>query len=232
MNVARRDPGFEVGDLLITAVKNGRWRENAYVVFHKPSREAVLIDPGGDANRLTGLINELGGEPKFILLTHAHFDHVGALDAMCRAYGLPFHLHRGDFRLLRRATLYAMSFDRTVVTVPETHVFLDEAKLSGGMGQIGFIHTPGHTDGGVCYHWDGVCFTGDTLMKRLVGRTDLPGSSGEGLAQSISRLLETLPPDTLMFPGHGGPWTVAEACDWWAGHKDAPPEYAMEGMLR
>ncbi|MEQ9360753.1 MAG: MBL fold metallo-hydrolase, partial [Rhodospirillales bacterium] len=176
----------------MATVKTGRWKENAYVVQHVPSGEAVLVDPGDDAERIMGVITAFDASPRVILLTHAHFDHIGALDVLCREYGLPFHMHSRDQPLLRRASLYAMSFERRIITVPDAHVPLEGAELDWEGAPIDYVHTPGHTDGGVCYHWDGLCFTGDTLMKRLIGRTDLPGSSGVGLSESISQLLETL----------------------------------------
>ena len=226
------DRTYDVGDFRVGTVKTGRWKENASVVLHKSSSEVVLVDPGDAPERIIDMISAFGASLRLILLTHAHFDHVGGLEALCRHYGLPFHLHGGDLPLLRRAPLYAMSFERRVITVPKEHITLDDAVLDWRGGSISYIHTPGHTDGGVCYHWDGLCFTGDTLMRRMVGRTDLPGSSGAGLAASISRLLETLALETVIFPGHGGPWTVAEARDWWAENSANPPEYAMEGVLR
>jgi len=222
----------EIGDYRIASVKTGRWRENCYVVQHRPSGEALIIDPGEEADRIVATVRAYDAAPRFILLTHAHYDHVGALDGVCREFGLPFHIHSNDLPLLRRATLYAMSFERRVVTVPKTHVAVEGADLTWGGDPIEVTHTPGHTDGGVCYRVGGLCFTGDTLMKRLVGRTDLPGSSGGGLVASVSELLDGLTPETTLFGGHGGPWTVAEARDWWAANRDDPPEYAMEGMMR
>ena len=224
------DRECQVGDYRVATVKTGRWKENAYVVQHVPSGEAVLVDPGDDAERIMDTIAAFDASPRVILLTHAHFDHIGALDVLCREYSLPFHMHSRDQPLLRRASLYAMSFERRIITVPDAHVPLEGAGLDWKGAPISYVHTPGHTDGGVCYHWGGLCFTGDTLMKRLIGRTDLPGSSGLGLSESISRLLETLAPETLMFPGHGGTWTVAEAREWWAVNQADPPEYLMEGF--
>ncbi len=226
------DRQHDLGDCRVLAVKTGRWKENAYVVVHRPSRDALVIDPGGEADRLSDLIAGEDAHPSLILLTHAHFDHVGALDDLCRRYDQGFYMHDGDAKLLRRAGLYAMSFERRAVTVPATYQSLDGADLAWAGGEIAVIPTPGHTDGSVCYDLGGLCFTGDTLMKRLIGRTDLPGSSGGDLKASVTRLLDQLTPETTLFGGHGAPWTVDEARAWWAEQGDSPPEYAMEGVMR
>lgn len=220
----------EVGECRVTTVKTGRWRQNTYIVNHQPTCDVIVIDPGEETPEVMEAIDTVG-RPSLIILTHAHYDHVGGLAAVCGKYGLDFHMHSGDTKLLRRAPLYAMSFDRRVVTVPVGHVAVEETKLAWGGGAIGVMHTPGHTEGGVCYDTNGMCFTGDTLMCRLVGRSDLPGSSGQGLKQSIDALLAALDPDTLLFGGHGRPWPVADARDWWQANRDAAPAFDMEGAF-
>lgn len=220
----------EVGAYRIDTIKSGRWRQNAYVVQHSPSDEIIVIDPGGEEKIILELLDAGRLPPRFVLLTHGHFDHVGALAAVCRRHDLPFYLHSKDLRLLQRATLLAMSFERRTVDIPDGYVALEDAGPEWAAGPVNFIHTPGHTDGSVCYHWAGLCFTGDTLFHKLVGRTDLPGSDGKGLRRSIDRMLAGLPADTVLFPGHGRPWRVAEARDWWQKNRDNPPEYAMEGF--
>jgi hydroxyacylglutathione hydrolase len=228
--LARPQQTTEVGPYRIDTVKTGRWRQNAYIIQHSPSHEIILIDPGDEEETILEKLDAQGQTPRFVLLTHGHFDHVGALEAVCQRYGLPFYLHSKDYRLLQHAALYAMSFDKRTVAIPESYTALEDARLEWSAGPVNFIHTPGHTNGGVCYHWEGLCFTGDTLLNKLVGRTDLPGSDGKGLRQSIDRMLECLPAETMLFPGHGGPWPVSKARAWWKQNRDNPPEYAMEGM--
>lgn len=221
----------EVGSYRIDTIKTGRWRQNAYIIQHSPSRDILLIDPGGEEELILGLLDAKGLSPRFVLLTHGHFDHVGALEAVCQHYDLPFYIHSEDYRLLQRATLYAMSFDRRTVAIPKGYAALEDARLEWSGDPVNFIHTPGHTNGGVCYHWGGLCFTGDTLLNKLVGRTDLPGSDDKGLVQSVDRVLDAVSPETLLFPGHGGPWPVSKARAWWKQNRDNPPEYAMEGII-
>jgi hydroxyacylglutathione hydrolase len=216
----------------IETIKTGRWRENSYILQHLVSSDIVLIDPGNDVDSIVKSIELMEGTPKFVLLTHGHFDHVGALDEICTRYEIPFYIHSGDHRLLQRATLYAMSFERQVVNIPDGYHPLETSTPSWSGEPVQFIHTPGHTDGGVCYFWEGICFTGDTLLNKLVGRSDLPGSSGEGLKASVEHLLKSLPYDALLFPGHGGTWTVADARSWWQKNADEPPQYAMEGAFK
>jgi hydroxyacylglutathione hydrolase len=220
----------EAGAYRIDMIKTGRWRENSYIVRHTPSNDLILIDPGGEEEAILELVESHGATPKLVLLTHGHFDHVGALDSVCRRYDLPFYIHSHDHRLLRRAPLYAMSFERRILTIPKGYAAVDGAALEWSGDPVECIHTPGHTNGSVCYHWNGLCFTGDTLLNKMVGRTDLPGSDGEDLRPSIDRLLDAMSPETILFPGHGGPWPVSKARDWWREKRDNPPQYAMEGM--
>ncbi len=220
----------EIGDSRVINVKTGRWRQNTYIVQHTPSGEVLVVDPGEESPAVMEAIDD-AGRPSLILLTHAHYDHVGGLAAVCDKFDLGFYMHSGDAKLLRRAPLYAMSFDRRVVTVPAGHVAVEDNPLSWAGAAIRVIHTPGHTEGGVCYDMGGMCFTGDTLMCRLVGRSDLPGSSGKGLRRSIDALLEALAPATLLFGGHGRPWSVSDARDWWRKNRDAAPAFDMEGAF-
>jgi glyoxylase-like metal-dependent hydrolase (beta-lactamase superfamily II) len=129
-------------------------------------------------------------------------------------------------RLLRHAPLYALRFARQEIEQPEPFVVFDgQPGFDLGKQPIHVIHAPGHTAGSVCYRFDGLVFTGDTLLRQHVGRTDLPGGDAAQLKNSINLLLTGLPEDTILFPGHGRPWTIGEARVWWQKAAAAPPAY-------
>lgn len=212
---------------ITTIVTSDSWRENCYLVRHSPSEELALIDPGDDPDSIFQAVLERGARLRHILLTHAHHDHVGAVAALCRRFGRTCDLHKGDMRLLRHATIYAMRFAGKQIEPPAPcRTFEGQPAFQLGDRSIEVIHTPGHTPGSVCYYLDGFVFTGDTLLYRNVGRTDLPGGDAKVLVTSVMRLVERLPVDTVIFPGHGRPWTLAEARSWWAGVAMEPPQYS------
>jgi len=222
---------LSLGQYRILRIVTGEaWRENCYLVTHVPSGEMALVDPGDDADSVIRAVLGGGTRLHHILLTHAHHDHVGAVAALCRRFGLACDVHKDDARLLRHAPMYAMRFARKHIEPPAPfRVFEDQPALQLGERSVQVIHTPGHTSGSVCYDFRGFVFTGDTLLYQRVGRTDLPGGDAKLLAASVSRLVERLPGDTVMFPGHGRPWTLAEAQNWWRGVAASAPQHKQFG---
>ena len=217
-----------VGDYKIFTIKSGRWKQNCYLTQHLPSSELLLLDPGGEENQILRAIDKSGGNLSLILLTHAHYDHVGALKPICDKFNRPFFMHEADRRILRQAPLYGVSFEKIEIQVPENYRFLASEDLKWKGDPIQFLHTPGHTPGGVCYYWKGIAFTGDVLLHKQTITTNLPGANQEELKISITQLLELLPEDTLIFPGHGSPWFVKDARVWWEKNSDNPPVYLEE----
>ncbi len=191
---------------------NGRWRQNCYLIG-SAQRNALIIDPGSDEAGIAARIEELGWRPLAILNTHAHYDHVGAVQGLKERYGIPFYLHEGDFALLRRANLYKMIFDsRKAVRIPD--VDHDVAAKSDGIEigefELGVMYTPGHTEGSTCFRLGDCLFTGDTLMAEGGGRTDLPGGNREILTESHDRLSQ-MDGSLKVYGGHGPEVTLAEA---------------------
>jgi hydroxyacylglutathione hydrolase len=217
-----------LGDYRVLRFKTGRWHENTYLVHHNPSASILVVDPGGEEDIIMEAIAQEQGSPALIILTHAHHDHVGAVKRLCDEYNLPFYIHSGEIKLLKKVPLYAATFEKRVMEVPESYRFLDQEKMEWAGDTIQYLHTPGHTKGGVCYFWKGMAFTGDTLLARQVGRTDLPGAKPDILFGSITNLLERLSDDTILFPGHGDQWSVKDAREWWELHSDDPEEYRDE----
>jgi glyoxylase-like metal-dependent hydrolase (beta-lactamase superfamily II) len=197
-------------DHVITFV-NGRWRENCYILGSE-SGDAVVVDPGSQAEEIGNLVDAKGWRVVGILNTHSHFDHVGGVAGLMERFGAPFYLHGADERLLKSANLYRMLFEaREAIRIPS--VTQDIAQLpetfTVGAFEITWIATPGHTPGSVCLRIGDALFSGDTLMQGAVGRTDLPGANRDQLLASLRKLME-LPRVTRVYGGHG-PSTTLEA---------------------
>jgi len=217
---------FTEGDHRITCVVNDeRWRQNSYIVTRVPSGKKTVIDPGGNAERMIQCILEGNGALNRILLTHAHFDHVGAASQLSGRFGVACELHKKDIRLLMHAPMYALRFADKAIPAVTLFKALDEQDESAASSEVRAIHTPGHTQGSTCYLFDGFVFTGDTILFEHIGRTDLPGGDSTMIGQSIDRLLRDLDEDTTIFAGHGRPWSVREAKVWWDKVKDIPPQF-------
>ena len=212
------------GSCRVTCLVTGEeWKQNTYVVTHLASSNTIVIDPGNNAERIIKHIQDAGGKVTRVLLTHPHHDHVGAASQVSEYYNVPCELHKLDVRLLMHAPMYALRFANSTIPAISYFQSFEELGMVAEEPGVGSLHTPGHTKGSVCYIFNGFVFTGDTLLYKHVGRTDLPGSKPEDIAGSIERLLNELTDETILFPGHGKPWTVGEAKLWWYELRDKPP---------
>ncbi len=203
------------GQFQIQTFKTGLWRQNSYIVTHISTGNIIVVDPGGREDELIEAIYQVKGQLRLILLTHAHHDHVGALAKISNEFQIAFHFHSDDKKLLNRVPLYAMSFEKRTMIVPRNYCFLQGGAITLPDLSVEYIHVPGHTQGSVCFVWGSLAFSGDTLLYKLVGRSDLPGANPQKMISSIQHLLDTLSPETTLFPGHSRPWLVSEARQWW-----------------
>lgn len=217
---------YDSGGCRITCLVTGEeWKQNTYIVTHKMSSNTIVVDPGDDAEFIIQHIEKIGGKLKHILLTHPHHDHVGAVSQLSTRYNVACELHELDVRLLVQAPMYAMTFAKKRMPAISHFQTFKELRLNEETPGVRSIHTPGHTKGGTCYLFDGFVFTGDTLLHRYIGRTDLPGGSLQALTDSVTALLTQLPADTVIFPGHGKHWLVREAIKWWNNVLSSPPQH-------
>jgi hydroxyacylglutathione hydrolase len=214
-----------IGEFDIQTIKSGApWKENCYLVRHLPTGEQAVIDPGADAETIIRAVIANGLDLAQLWLTHAHHDHIVAVAGLCRHFGISCHLHKADQRLLRHGPMYALRFAGLQIEAPtDVKLFETPCQFQLGGSRVDIIHTPGHTPGGVCYSLEGFVFTGDILTYEHVGRTDLPGGDETLIKASVNHILENLPAETVLFGGHGRPWTVHQARSWWQTAQSDPP---------
>ena len=200
----------------------GEMRTNCYILSNEETKEALVFDPGADAERILEFVKSKGLSIQAVLLTHGHFDHIMGVD---------------EIRRQTRATVYACEAERELLGNPDmncAHMFNCEAATEADIyvkdGQIltlaglkiQVIHTPGHTSGGVCYYIEDakIVITGDTLFFEAVGRCDLPTSNEAAIIESITKKLFVLPEDVTVYPGHGRSSTI--------GYEEQNNPYVLE----
>lgn len=193
----------------------GELQTNCYLLWENESREALLIDPADSGDFLSQSVRELDLHLSAIVLTHGHFDHVlGLLELRLNFPDVPICLHPEDVPLLQRAQQSAEHWLKHAVDpVPHQTLAITEASVfTLGTHQIGVVETPGHTPGSICLsaqtNHAPLLFTGDTLFKDGVGRTDFSYSKPLQLELSIRKIFDTFPENTICFPGHGEPTTI------------------------
>lgn len=197
------------GPLLeVVPFETGPLRENAYLVFDRNSGEGAMVDPGDEGARLIAAVEHAGVTLSAIWLTHAHFDHVGAVRAVRRHFNVPVFLHEADVPLFEagpfQAASYGLAFDGD--EVPSGRFHEGQGLRLGGLS-FTVMHTPGHSPGHVIVHGHGIALVGDCLFAGSIGRTDLPLGNPVELARSLERIV-ALPPDTRVLPGHGPGTTI------------------------
>jgi len=198
--------------LIIETLPVGMIQTNCYVVGCEQTKEGAVIDPGGHPERILAEVEKQQLTIKYVLDTHAHFDHTDANGAIVKATGAPLALHPEDLPLLEASGGAALFGLRADPSPPPDLELEDGDQLIVGNLCFQVLHTPGHTPGHVCFYEasEGVLFDGDVLFYRGIGRTDLPGGSWEQLFSSIQEVLFALPDETLVYSGHGQPTTIGD----------------------
>lgn len=186
----------------------GPLQENTYLLVGLDNR-GVIVDPGDEPGRILAEAERVGLLPEAILLTHAHFDHVGAVAPLVEALRLPVYLHPDELMLYRTAPLAAARWGLEVPKPPEpVHWLAEGEKLDFGLG-LEVLLVPGHSPGHVAFYGEGQLISGDVLFKGGIGRYDLPGSNPQTLFASLNKLTQ-LPPHTVVYPGHGPKTTIGQ----------------------
>ena len=178
---------------------------NCYIVQCEETKEAMVIDPGGDVDKIIEMIDTLQGTVKYILLTHCHGDHMAGVNELKEKVGGKVLIHRNDEPGLKNPLVNLAEYVDLGTVIVEADSRLDDNDLIH-IGNIEFkvIHTPGHTSGGMCLYSEKekLLFSGDTLFRGSWGRTDLPTSNFAEIINSITEKLMILPEDTIVYPGH------------------------------
>jgi glyoxylase-like metal-dependent hydrolase (beta-lactamase superfamily II) len=192
----------------------GPFAENTYLVGDSDTGDALLVDPGGDLDRVLALLEPGGFTVKRIFLTHGHIDHVaGCAEAKWRL-SAPVQIHADDVDwvevLPQQAEMFGFEGAREKPGIDHLHTDGETFAVGGHEARV--LHTPGHSRGSCCLHFEAArtLFAGDTLFAGSVGRTDLPGGDFEALEQSIREKLFALGDDVTFFPGHGPPGKLGD----------------------
>ena len=179
---------------------------NCYLFWDEGSGRALLVDPGSSEARIEAEVARLGVKPEGVLLTHAHVDHIGRVPEICGKYGIPVWIHPGDVPLYESEDNNLLPWAAAVEGLPKPVADCPTAGLP-----MAVLHTPGHSPGSVCFHFpqEHILLSGDTLFQGTYGRTDFQGGDERAIFRSIRNVLLTLPPETVVYPGHGPSTTIA-----------------------
>ena len=177
---------------------------NCSIIGDRLSSKALVVDPGGDAEQILGLLNELNLTVVGIIHTHAHLDHILASGGIKEATGAPIYLHEGDKFLWDMVGQQCVMFGVPPVTLPEPDHFMEDDQALNCCGGVA-IHTPGHPPGSISFWFEEykTLIAGDTLFQGSIGRTDLPGGNFDQIITSIKERIYTLDDDAIVVTGHG-----------------------------
>ncbi len=190
--------------MFLKTVVVGPLEVNCYVIADEKSRDAAVIDAGDNSDEILDVIKTNNLNLKYIINTHAHFDHIGAIGKIKKVTNAEFLIHEMEMHVLKTLPSQNLIFGIKVDSPPAPDRFLkDDESLALGDLTLKILYTPGHSPGGICIHADGVVFTGDTLFAGSIGRTDLPGGDYNSLINSIKNKLLSLGDGTIVLPGHG-----------------------------
>ena len=194
--------------MIVKKLVVGPFASNCYIIGSESNKEGAIIDPGAEAEEILKNVKDLGLNIKFIVLTHGHIDHIGALKEVKETTGAEVAIHTDEAKSLHErslATVFGLSYPPPP---PPDRLLKGGDSIDIGDLHLLVVHTPGHSPGGICLLGEGVVFSGDTLFNFGIGRYDLPGGSGSQLMDSIHTKLMVLPDNTIVYPGHGPATTI------------------------
>lgn len=178
---------------------------NCYIIQDEETKETMVIDPGGEVEKISEMLDTIQAKVKYILLTHCHGDHIGGVEELKEKYGGKILIHIEDEPGLKDTAINLSDFvGLGNITFEADSRLNDDDLIHIGNIEFKVIHTPGHTKGGICLYLENekILFSGDTIFRGTWGRTDLPTGSFESIIKSITEKIMILPDDTIIYPGH------------------------------
>lgn len=202
----------------VISIPSKGYESNCWLLWEEASGSFAVVDPSANLEHILQSIRLRALDPgnlQYILLTHGHFDHILSVDLLRKATGAPVLIHSDDASFLTNAEHngYRFLFHRELTMQPADKLLRDQDTLPFGNSMLRVMHTPGHTQGSVCYLIDNIMFTGDTLFDQDIGRTDLYGGSMDDLQASL-RKIAALPGNFTIYPGHGSVTTLQKQRDY------------------
>ncbi|MBI4040513.1 MAG: MBL fold metallo-hydrolase [Deltaproteobacteria bacterium] len=187
----------------------GPFQEHTYILWDEVSKDAIVIDPGGENDKVRAYLKEHELKLSAIYSTHGHIDHIAGAHELSKLYEVPYYLNKNDEFLLEDLPTICKYFGFPEVIKPKVAGTVQAGDLiKVGKHELKILETPGHTPGGVCFLGEKDIFVGDTLFYGSIGRTDLPGGNTDLLLSSIQTQLLTLPGDVCVHCGHGSKTTI------------------------
>ncbi|NIQ07773.1 MAG: MBL fold metallo-hydrolase [Candidatus Korarchaeota archaeon] len=189
---------------------------NSYLLFEEAEKQAIVIDPGGDGEKILSKISKLGLHVRYIVASHGHFDHILAVDQIKKQENGNFLLHKDDVGLLTRAQKMARYYGYREWTLPKPDGYIKDGEVLKASGTLNLqvLHTPGHSPGSISLFWEdegkNQLFSGDLIFSGGVGRTDLQGGNLSAMKRSLKKIFK-LPENTIIHPGHGSELSLQEA---------------------
>jgi len=205
MNNKNKDYSYRV-------LETGLAEENCTILKCNRTNECAIFDPGDDFNRIVEIVNKMKGIPVKIINTHAHYDHIGAIDQLMNKYNnikLYCHKDEEEYFLDPEKNMSLRGIGKKISIKPN-FLLVEDDIISVGQLKLKTIHTPGHTKGGSCYLINDLLIAGDTIFAGSIGRSDLYGGNEKILIKMIHEKIATLPEGTIIIPGHGRSTTVRE----------------------
>ncbi|MEF9475705.1 MAG: MBL fold metallo-hydrolase [Candidatus Mariimomonas ferrooxydans] len=196
--------------MIVKKLVVGPLEGNCYIIGDEKLRQAIVVDPGDEPDRIIEQVKQNGFEVNAIICTHAHFDHIAVAGDIKKETGAKILLNKNDLELYEKAKDQAAFWGFKLDDIPQPDTFLEEGD-EVKVGNLAFkvFHTPGHSPGGICLYGEGIVITGDTLFQGSVGRTDFQGGDISKLKESFKRLLD-LPEQTIVLSGHGPETTIGK----------------------
>ncbi len=194
----------------ITGVVSGNLQVNCYIVYDVNLKKAIIIDPGEQAQKVINKIETLNLQPELLINTHGHFDHIFSDDIIREKYNIPLAIFKDDVEMLSDSNSNLSQYMDNPITIKQADIIFDKEEVKEtSFCKYKVIHTPGHSKGSICILIDDILFSGDTVFKYSIGRTDLPDGNYNELMQSLEKI-KKLSKNITIYPGHGPVTTLKE----------------------